>query len=77
MADMGGAYPVAMLLKIAAIGLVVLLAVALLIAGTLIGKEKRQRFLAWSVGIYTAGWIVFLLYDTYLLIQYFFGLRRS
>ncbi|MBS1821404.1 MAG: hypothetical protein JST61_05455 [Acidobacteria bacterium] len=73
---MGGAYPAADLLKTAAVGLVVLLAVALLIAGTLIGKKRRQRFILWCVGIYAAGWIVFGLYDTYLMIPYFFGLRR-
>lgn len=73
---MDGAYPVAGLLKLAAIGLLILLAVVLLIAGTLIGKEKRQRFILWCVGIYAVGWAIFLLYDTYLLIRYFFGLRR-
>ena len=73
---MGGAYAVADLLKMAAIGLLILLAVILLIAGTLIGKQKRRRFILWCIGIYAAGWIVFGLYDTYLMVQYFFGLRR-
>jgi Mn2+/Fe2+ NRAMP family transporter len=76
MADMGGAYPVADLLKAAAIGLVILLAVVLLIAGTLVSKEKRKRFMLWCVGIYGVGWIFFLTYNTYLLIRYFFGLKH-
>jgi hypothetical protein len=76
MADMGGAYPVADLLKTAAIGLLILLAVVLLIAGMLVSKEKRQRFILWCVGIYGVGWIVFFLYNTFLLVRYFFSLKH-
>jgi hypothetical protein len=76
MTNMGGAYTVAELLKASAICLVIFLAVVLLIAGTLIGKEKRKRFILWCVGIYGVCWIAFCLYDTYLLIRYFFGLRH-
>ena len=73
---MGGAYPVATLLKAAAVGLVLLLAVVLLIAGTLVSQEKRKRFILWCVGIYAAGWTVFFLYNTYLLLRYLVGLRH-
>jgi len=76
MADMGGAYPVADLLKAAVIGLIILLAVVLLVAGTLVNKEKRKRFILWCVGIYGVGWALFFLYNTYLLIRYFVDLRH-
>ena len=72
---MGGAYSVAEVLRMGAIGLVVLLAAALIVSGTLIGRERRRGFLLWCLGLYGAGWMLFLLYDTALLVRYFFRLR--
>ena len=76
MTGMGGAYPVAVLSKAAAIGFVILLAMVLLVAGTLVRKENRKRFVLWCAGIYAVVWTVFLIYNTYLLLRYFFGLRH-
>jgi hypothetical protein len=68
---MGGAYPVATLLTDGAIGLVIVLAAALIAAGTLVRAEKRRRFLAWCVGMYIVGWTLFVLYNTLVLTRYF------
>lgn len=69
---MGGAYQVVTLLEIGAVGLLITLAVALIVAGTLIRPEKRMRLLLWCVGAYAAGWTLFVLYNTVLLTRYFF-----
>jgi hypothetical protein len=67
---MGEAYQVATLIRVGVVGLVIVLALALLIAGTLVQPEKRRRFLLWCVGVYAAGWTVFVLYNTLMLTKY-------
>lgn len=74
---MGGAYQVATLIEIGVVGLVIVLAVALLIAGTLIQPEKRRKFLLWCVGVYAAGWAVFVLYNTLTLTRYFIRMMHG
>lgn len=71
MTDMGGAYPVVTLITGGVTGLVIVLAIALLVAGTLIRAERRRRFLLWCVVIYAAGWTAFVLYNTLMLTRYF------
>ncbi|WP_260703176.1 hypothetical protein [Edaphobacter flagellatus] len=68
---MGGAYPVRALLEGGALGFAIALAVALMVAGTLIRRESRRRFLLWCAGIYITGWMLFVLYNTVLLTRYF------
>ena len=76
MTNMGEAYQAVALLKIGAIGLVIVLAVALIIAGTLIRAEKRKRFLLWSIGSYIVIWTLFVLYNTVLLTRYLMKMLR-
>jgi len=76
MTNMGGAYQAVTLLKIGAIGLVIVLAVALIVAGTLIREEKRRRFLLWCTGSYVALWTLFVIYNTFLLTRHFLKMLR-
>ncbi len=68
---MGGAYQVATLIKIGLAGLVIVLAAALIVAGTLIPPEKRRKFLLWCAGVYAALWGAFVLYNTLMLTRHF------
>lgn len=70
MTNMGGAYQAVTVLRIGAIGLLIVLAVALIVAGTLIRPEKRKRFLLWCTGSYLALWTLFVLYNTVLLTRH-------
>ena len=70
MTNMEGAYQAVTLLKIGVAGLVIVLAVALIVAGTLIRQEKRKRFLLWCTGSYIALWTLFVLYNTVLLTRH-------
>jgi hypothetical protein len=63
----GGAYTVAALLKLGAIGLTAVLALALIVAGTLLKPESRNRFLLWVVAAYMTAWTVWVLYNTLVL----------
>jgi hypothetical protein len=71
MQGMGGAYTVAALLRLGLTGLVGVLVVVLLIAGTMLRPEKRGRFVLRTVAIYAAGWTLFVLYNTFVLARYF------
>jgi hypothetical protein len=73
---MGGAYQAATLLRNGAIGLVIVLAIALIVAGTLIREEKRKRFLLWCTGSYLVLWTLFVLYNTVLLTRHFLKMLR-
>ncbi len=73
---MSGAYTVAELLKIGALGLVVVLAVALTTAGTVVRPERRRRFLLWAMAGYMALWTLWVLYNTVLLTRYLWKVIR-
>lgn len=75
MVSMSGAYPIATLLKAATLGLVVLGAVILLLAGTVIGRERRRRFIMSCFGIYALSWTAVFLYNTWLLLRYFLKIK--
>jgi len=57
-------YTVASLLEYGAIGLIVVLAVALMVAGTLLKPERRIRFVLWVTAAYMATWTAWVLYNT-------------
>ncbi len=73
---MGGAYTVVELLKMGALGLVVVLAVALTTAGTMLKPERRRRFLLWAVAGYMTLWTFWVLYNTVLLTRYLWKVIR-
>jgi hypothetical protein len=74
---MNGAYPEAVLLEYGAAGLLIVLAAASMVAGTMIRAERRRRFLLWCVAVYMAGWTLFVLYNTVVLTRYFLKIMHG
>ncbi|MDE1176803.1 MAG: hypothetical protein PW789_09365 [Edaphobacter sp.] len=68
---MSEAITTATLLGYGAAGLIAVLAIALILAGTVVRPERRNRFLFWCVAVYVSIWTLFVLYNTVLLTRVF------
>ena len=56
--------------------MVIALAVALLLAGTVVKPERRGWFVLRLVALNAAGWTIYVLYNTVVLTRYFVRMVR-
>jgi hypothetical protein len=73
---MGGAYQVRTLIEVGALGLLIVAAVALTVAGMLLRPESRRRFVLWCTAFYVTGWMAFVFYNAVVLTRYFVKIIR-